>query len=198
MVHKHKQHLLNDLLVVDEVRCSSDEVEVRTTSANQSLDNEMEQPVASKLQSASPECAPYHYPLCGISLSGHVKRHVQRVHLPSFWSDNCVAGNLPLAPTTGPGTSHMLSFVGQSEDQNLHNWCQLVNGSLYLMGSWVGVSTLETILNFVVEHRLYPNVGNFTEGEIKLMSFYAKNYSSHVPVRFETSPPNHVICLIHW
>ena len=187
-----------DFLVLDEVRCSSDEVEVPTTAANQSLDTRMEQPVTSKLQPASPECAPYHCPLCGISLSGHVKRHVQRVHLPSFWSGNCVAENPPLAPTAGPGVSHMLSFVGQSEDQNLHKWCQLVNGSLHLMGSWVGVSTLEEMLNFVVEHRLYPNVGNFTEGEIKLMSFYAKNYSSHIPVRFETSPPNHVICLIHW
>ena len=34
--------------------------------------------------------------------------------------------------------------------------------------------------------------------EIKLMSCYAKNYSSQVPVRFETSSPNHAICLIHW
>lgn len=63
-----------DLLVLDEERCSSDEVEVPTSAANQSLDTRMEQPVTSKLQPAFPKFAPYHCPLCGISLSGHVKR----------------------------------------------------------------------------------------------------------------------------
>ena len=102
-------------------------------------------------QSVCTDCAPYYCPLCGISLSGHVKRRVQRVHLPSF-------GNPPLAPTTGLGISYMLSFVGQSEDQNLHNWCHLVNGKL---GRSIN---FRKKLNFVVEYRLYPNLGNFCEG----------------------------------
>lgn len=56
-------------------------------------------------------------------------------------------------------------------DQHFHNWCELVNGSLHLLGKWVGVDTLEQLLNFVVAHQLYPTVGHFTDTEIRLMSF---------------------------
>ena len=188
-----------DLLVVDEVRCSSDEVEDQVTGVDIPNDGHVEQPTQSAPQLRSQGAASYHCPLCGTSLSGHVKRHVQRVHLPSFLSGNCTVENPPVLPDVrSSGTMGMLSFVGQPEDQNLHDWCHLVNGSLHLLRQWIGVSTLEQLLDFVVGHSLYPSVGQFTAAEVQLMSFYAMNYSSHLPAKFETSPPNHVICLTHW
>lgn len=97
-----------------------------------------------------------------------------------------------------PGTSRMLSSVGRPKDQDLHSWCSLVYGSLRPLDDWVGVSTFKQLLDYVMENRLYPFAGNFTDVELKLMSFYAKNCSNQVPGKFETSPPNHVIFFIHW
>ncbi|XP_052692801.1 uncharacterized protein LOC128171088 [Crassostrea angulata] len=179
-----------DLMILDEVRCSSDEVEDPKEPVNQLCADKTKEAVLDKPLPTRQEGAAYHCPLCQISLSGHVKRHVFRVHLPPFWGGNC--------NQCDSGASHTLSLVGQIGDQNFHNWCELVNGSLHLLGKWVGVDTLEQLLNFVVAHQLYPPVGHFTDTEIRLMSFYARHYSNHVPSQFQTSPPNHVICITHW
>lgn len=41
-------------------------------------------------------------------------------------------------------------------------------------------------------------LGTSLTPKIRLMSFYARHYSNHVPSQFQTSPPNHVICITHW
>lgn len=41
-----------------------------------------------------------------------------------------------------------------------------------------------------------PTVGHLTC--TKLMSFYGRRYSNHVPSQFQTSSLNHVICITRW
>lgn len=67
-----------------------------------------------------------------------------------------------------------------------------------LLGKWIGVVILNQLLNFVVEHLLYPTVGHFTDTELRLMFFCARHYLNHVPSQLLTSPPNYVICITHW
>jgi hypothetical protein len=58
-----------DFLVVDEVRCSSDEVEDQTTGVGKLQNKQLEQTPTSTPQTVNRSSAPYHCHLCGVNLS---------------------------------------------------------------------------------------------------------------------------------
>ena len=81
-------------------------------------------------------------PLCNIPKKSHIKRHILRTHLPWFWS-----------PTTACWAScHESSLIyhhsvllahndsNTFDENNLHRWCQLMNGAFYLLLDWIYIN----------------------------------------------------------
>ncbi|XP_062611548.1 uncharacterized protein LOC134273368, partial [Saccostrea cucullata] len=153
--------------------------------------------------STGPRAGKYSCPICGTKLSGHVKRHVLRTHLPWFWVGTlaCWECRQLEGSTLSLAVKHTLAHKGQQrlfDDENLHEWCQLFNGSLHLLREWLGLDSLECLRQFASSSLYDSVVGEFNTQETQLMSFYSTHYSEHRVAQFKLKPLNHVACFLHW
>jgi hypothetical protein len=46
--------------------------------------------------------------------------------------------------------NHTLDHTGSFTDAQLHDWCQLVNGGLYLLAAWLKCDSLDDLLRHVL------------------------------------------------
>ena len=144
----------------------------------------------------------YRCPVCGIGLSGHVKRHVLRSHLPWYWigSLSCWECRQLEGSALSLTVKHTMAHKGQQrsfDDDNLHEWCQLFNGSLHLLREWFGAEDLKDLLQLLATQIDIPG-GEFTVPEHQLMTFYSAHYSDSQPCHYTISPVNHIVCVLHW
>ena len=145
-------------------------------------------------------------PLCSMPKRFHMKRHILQTHFPWYWSPTtacwtCQEQAMQQSTVTYQHTMcHAHDNSQESfDDRNLHKWCQMINGSLYLLLTWLELETLEDLLHYVKNRKLTEGVqGSFTPQEIRCMRYYAINYSSNPYPNYRVDKPNHVICLIHF
>jgi hypothetical protein len=129
------------------------------------------------------------------------RRHVMRKHFPWFWMPTtaCWICHQQEAQRGKAAINHTLDHTGSFTDAQLHDWCQLVNGGLYLLAAWLKCDSLDDLLRHVIQHQLHQDArSGFTDDDIPLLQFYATNYSDDEPEEFTVNPPNHFICLINW
>ncbi|CAC5409274.1 tatD [Mytilus coruscus] len=144
-------------------------------------------------------------PICELPKRFHIKRHILQTHFPWFWSPTtaCWTCKEQSAQQSTVTCQHTMGHYHKEENQtfdnaNLHKWCQLINGSLFLLVCWLELDTLEDLYNYVISRKLTNGVtGTFTDKEIRCMTFYSENYSPTPYSTFRISPPNHDICFIH-
>jgi hypothetical protein len=68
---------------------------------------------------------------------------------------------------------HTLDHTGGYTDAQLHDWCQLVNGGLYLLAAWLKCDSLDDLLCHVIQHQLYQDArSGFTDDDIPLRSLH--------------------------
>lgn len=90
-------------------------------------------------------------------------------------------------------------MVVQFDDESVHHWCLLVNGSLHGFVKWLDCGSLGGLLQYVISRELYLSVtSGFTRQEEHILMFYVENYSPHMVTHLTLQPPNHVICLVNW
>lgn len=83
------------------------------------------------------------------------------------------------------------------DDDSLHEWCKLFNGSLHLLIEWFGAEDLDDLLHMLSVYHSGAT-GEFTVAELQLMRFYSAHYSTTRPAQFSVSPVNHIACVLHW
>lgn len=83
------------------------------------------------------------------------------------------------------------------DDDSLHEWCQLFNGSLHLLREWFGAEDLDELLPMLCTYHSGAT-GEFTVAELQLMRFYSAHYSTTRPEKFIVSPMNQIACVLHW
>ena len=106
--------------------------------------------------------------------------HVMRSHLPWYWMPTtaCWQCGKQEAQRGKNAINHTLDHDGGFTDSQLHEWCQLVNGALYLLAAWLECDTLDDLLRHVKQHRLYQDARcDFAEDDMPLLAFYAEHYS---------------------
>ena len=142
-------------------------------------------------------------PLCGIPKKSHMKRHILKTHLPWFWAamTACWSCSEQVCQHSTITAGHTLAHQDENlslTDENLHRWCQLINGCLYLLVDWLNLQSLEDLLEYVRERKLSQNIiAHFNVSEVYCMRFYTKYYSHTPQEYFDVRRLNHVICLIH-
>lgn len=142
-------------------------------------------------------------PVCSSSSCGRVRRHVLRTHLPWFWAGTtaCWQCEVQEAQASTLAVRHTEEHQMGSvfNEENLHQWCQLINGCLHLLCSWFECDGLEGLLQYVIGRRLFVGIrSTFSEQETQLLTFYATNYSPEDNYNLCVNPPNHVVCLTNW
>ena len=113
-----------------------------------------------------------------------------RKHFPWFWMPTtaCWICHQQEAQRGKAAINHTLDHTGGFTDAQLHDWCQLVNGGLYLLAAWLKCDSLDDLLRHVIQHQLYQDVrSGFIDDDIPLLQFYATNYSDDEPEEFTTS-----------
>nr|XP_011447919.2 uncharacterized protein LOC105342621 [Crassostrea gigas] len=83
------------------------------------------------------------------------------------------------------------------DNDSLHEWCQLLNGSLHLLREWFGAEDLDELLHMLSAYHSGAT-GEFTVAELQLMRFYSAHYSTTRPELFSVSQMNHIACVLHW
>lgn len=140
-------------------------------------------------------------PLC-FEVVDRPRRHVIRFHLPWYWMPTtaCWQCRKQEAQRGKHAINHTLDHGGGGfTDAELHEWCQLVNGALFMLAGWLECDTLGDLLRHVLDCKLYLDVrSEFSDDDLPIMQFYALHYSDDQPTRFSIKPPNHVICLLNW
>lgn len=141
--------------------------------------------------------------VCNLQTRGKIRRHVLKKHLPWFWygttacwdcgTQEAQASSLTIRHTN----QHQMNCL--FDEEHLHLWCQMINGSLHLLRSWFDCDGLDGLLKYVLERRLYENVqSGFSGQEEQLLLFYANNYSPKSVAYISVNPPNHVVALVNW
>ena len=148
-------------------------------------DTQMSVPRASCSGASPAHSRSYHCPLCGTGMSGHVKRHVLRKHLPWFWIGNisCWECRQLEGSALSLTVKHTMAHKGQQrsfDDDSLHEWCQMFNGSLHLLREWFGAEELLGPLQVMANRVSIPG-WEFTIPELQPMAFYCSNYCDTRP-----------------
>ena len=85
------------------------------------------------------------------------------------------------------------------DDENIHHWCLLVNGSLHGFVKCLDCGSLGGLLQYVISRELRLSVtSGFSRQEGQILMFYVENYSTHMVTHLTLQPPNHVTCLVNW
>lgn len=142
-------------------------------------------------------------PICGDKMRAHVKRHVHFRHFPWY-----------LAPTTACWecktqenspcfrVQHASQHETYFDDARLGQWINLVNGVLHFFRFQLDLDDLQDLLQYVVEHVLFPapdpSIVIFSELETSLMKEYEKKCNLDCSAPYCISPPHSVVCLVHW
>ncbi|CAC5385651.1 tatD [Mytilus coruscus] len=72
-------------------------------------------------------------------------------------------------------------------------------GSLHQIRSWFECSTLDDLLDYILQRELYTFVKNqFSSQEHQLLTFWADNYCPSSVPTYICNPPNHPICIFNW
>ena len=141
-------------------------------------------------------------PLCNIPKKSHIKRHILRTHLPWFWSpttacwvceeQSCHESSLMYHYSVSYAHNDSNTF----DENNLHRWCQLMNGAFYLLLDWLRLESLHDLYQYLHSREIKAH-GTFTSNEKRCMEFYAMNYSIHPQSQFSINPPSHLITVFH-
>lgn len=140
--------------------------------------------------------------VCGLQTREKIRRHVLRTHLPWFWaaSTACWECGEQEVQASSLSVKHHEHQVGCTfDDDHLHLWCLLLNGSLHLLASWLECNGLEELLQYVISRELHvPLRSGFSDQEHQFLMFYVQTYSPRDVPHLTFHPPNHVACLTNW
>jgi len=150
--------------------------------------------------------------VCGIQTRGKIRRHVLKEHLPWFWyaataywdcreqvtqKSSVAVGHSHLQQSSddamldGHSQDHQIGCT--FDDENIHHWCLLVNGSLHGFVKWLDCGSLDGLLQYVISRELHLSVtSGFCRQEEQILMFYVENYSPHMVTHLTLQPPNHV------
>lgn len=142
-------------------------------------------------------------PVCGESTREKIRRHVFKKHLPWFWSGTTACWDCHKQETQASSLALRHSAdhrVGCFFDEDhLHQWCQLINGSLHQLRKWFDCRDLEDLLQYVIGRTLYVDVkSGFSEQEHQLLLSYVESYSPDGLSHITANPPNHPVSLTNW
>lgn len=146
-------------------------------------------------------------PVCPKRCS-RLKRHVLQEHLP--WFLNPATACFSCKEQTGHW--HQLNL---KHDQcpnftvdTMNAWCGEVWSILHLMASSLDLENLNDLLRYVIDRRLYPCSANnyeeynspFNSYEVEWMQHFDRHCTSDFrsDVQYHPSPPNRLICILHW
>lgn len=140
--------------------------------------------------------------ICGLRSKTRMRRHVLRCHLPWFWYASTACWECHTQEVQGSNlvNKHSEHVVGCTfDDEHIHQWCLLINGSLHKLASLFGCTGLDDLLEYVNSRKLYLHVqSSFTDQEVHFLHFYAENYSPRPFNQLTMKPLNHVICILNW
>lgn len=142
--------------------------------------------------------------VCGLITHGKMRRHVLKTHLPWYWEPHtaCWSCEVQEAQAGSLAQRHTMEHgVGSTvfDEEHMHLWCQLMLGSLHQIRSWLECSTLDDLLDYILQRELYTFVKNqFSSQELQLLTFWADNYCPSSVPTYNCNPPNHLICIFNW
>jgi hypothetical protein len=90
----------------------------------------------------------------------------------------------------------IMTWCDTFDENNLHRWCQLMNGASYLLLDWLKLESLHDLYQYLHSWELRVH-GTFTPNEKRCMGFYAMFYCTYPQSRFSINLPNHVITASH-
>ena len=142
--------------------------------------------------------------ICDVGIKRHLKRHVIGTHLPWYtdpteacWECGCYAANMPRhldcserVHSPNPGFS----------DMQLSLWYRLMFGVLLFFTNTFGVDSVPQLLGYVVVNELFPPQQatlSYSHTQFFLGLCHSFNLGD-IPSSFSISPPNHVVCILHW
>lgn len=100
-------------------------------------------------------------------------------------------------------TSDKFHMQPHFDDSRFPYWCQLMHGVLVFFMNHLGLSSLACLLQFVISSGLFPpplteSNGNFDSTQVRLMQVLSASLGITSPKEFRISPPNHIVCILHW
>ena len=142
--------------------------------------------------------------VCQMKLRSHVKRHVLKVHLP--WYTDPTAACWECEGHVRDISRHLA--VTEREHSGNHNfsdvhvslWCRLMFGILVFFSNYFELESVSFLLGFVLSNKLFPShQATFDFAQIHLLQKLCTSFEfDDVPAAFTVSPPNHVVCILHW
>ena len=144
--------------------------------------------------------------LCGSSVSGHIKRHIFGSHLPWYFSptsacwdcQNYIKGSL----TRHINSSDIRHSNYNFSDAHLQLWCRLMFGILVFFANHLELGSVLDLLGFILAHNLFPETisaeANFDSDHVCFLKELCRSFQLTIPDTFSISPPNHVVCILHW
>ena len=146
--------------------------------------------------------------LCGDSVSSHLQRHMLRNHLPWYFSPTSACwhckeyvGHDVTRHVQSQSRSHLKESYSFS-DVYLQLWCQLMYGILVFFASRLQLGSVTELLQIVLLNNLFPNyngdVASFDAYQMGRLGKVCETFELPIPETFAVSPPNHLVCILHW
>ncbi|CAC5369751.1 unnamed protein product [Mytilus coruscus] len=133
-----------------------------------------------------------------------MRRRVLKTHLPWYWEPHTACWSCEVQEAQAGSLAHRQTMehgiAGTVfEEDHMHLWCQLMLGSLHQIRSWLECSTLDDLLDYILQRELYTFVKNqFSSQEHQLLTFWADSYCPSSVPTYICNPPNHPICIFNW
>ncbi|CAC5423885.1 tatD [Mytilus coruscus] len=185
---------LSDMMVIDEVGYEDTTDEPSEPSDNREVHDE-----GVYQQSRSHQCF-----VRGLVTHGKMRRHVLKTHLSWYWEPHTTCWSCEVQEAQAGSFSHRHTMEHRVESNifdkdHMHLWCQLMLGSLHQIRAWLECSTLDDLLDYILQRELYTFVKNqFSPQELQLLTFWADNYCPSSVPTYICNPPNHPICIFNW
>ena len=144
--------------------------------------------------------------LCGDNFGKHLRRHIFAKHLPwytdptaSCWECEQHVKDLAwhLSVTKDLGIHAKPQFT----DEHIPLWCRLMFGILVFFSNYFNLQSVSDLLVFVKGKHIFPESqpdSKFNFPQIHLMHKLCEYFELGIPKSFCLSPPNHVVCILHW
>lgn len=148
--------------------------------------------------------------LCGKSVSTHLQRHTLLKHLPWYFSPTSAcwyckefARKKLTWHVENSSRSHWKNtYIFSNSHFYMLLWCQLMYGILVFFADQLNLSSVVQLLQIVLEFKLYPELHGDVEGfnahQISRLKVVCQTFELPIPEFFAVSPPNHVVCILHW
>ena len=92
----------------------------------------------------------------------------------------------------GHSQDHQIRYT--FDDENIHQWYLLGNGSLHGFVNRLDCGSLDDLLQYVTNRELHLSVtSGFSRQEEQILMFYVENYSPPMVTHLSLQHPNHVI-----